>query len=298
MQRLVLLALVGLAAQLIDGALGMGFGVTSASLLLAIGFVPASASATVHMAEVVTTLASGAAHWRLGNSDRRVTLALALPGSVGAFGGAVFLASIPADLARPFISIFLFGLGVAILVRFHQQSVRRIIPRKPRFRRRFLLVPLGLVAGFCDASGGGGWGPITTSTLLARRELTPRKVVGSVDTSESAVAFAATLGFLLTLGWEGVNLTWVAAFMIGGIIAAPIAAWLVTRIPPYLLGILVAGVILLTNSRTLMDALDITGQAAMLGYLVILAVWGMSLATVIRERRRRIDPETVPIHRT
>lgn len=288
MRKLVVLALVGLVSQLIDGALGMGYGATSASLLLAAGIAPASASATVHMAEVVTTLASGASHWRFGNIDRRLTLALALPGAVGAFLGAIAISTISAEATRPFIAVFLFVLGASILLRF----TRTVVDPRPRSRpsRRRVLVPLGLVAGFCDASGGGGWGPIATTTLLSRREAAPRQVIGSVDTSEVATASAATLGFLLALGWEGINPVWVAALILGGVVAAPVAAWLVRVIPTRMLGTLAAGTIMLTNARVIVREVELATPAPVVIYASILVVWALAISWVALQPRLRRLP--------
>ena len=199
MRSLIVLAVVGLVAQLVDGSLGMAYGVTSTTLLLTIGITPALASASVHIAEVGTTLMSGAAHWKFGNIDWSKILWMAIPGGIGAFLGAVVLTSISAEVAQPFVAVFLFGLGVYILARFsfrrNQRPVRvRPVPGK-------FLGPLGLVAGFLDAAGGGGWGPVSTPTLLSSGRMEPRKIIGTVDTSEFVVALCASVGFLLTLSF-------------------------------------------------------------------------------------------------
>lgn len=250
MKKLIVFAFIGLFAQLIDGALGMAYGVTSSSLLLAFSIAPAVASASVHLAEVVTTAASGVSHIKFGNVDKQTVVRLVIPGSIGAFLGATFLSNIPGDLAKPYISIFLLALGVYVLIRFlfmfkvGEQKETIGLSRKKS-------IPLGLIAGFADATGGGGWGPIATPVLLSQKGMSARKVVGTVDTSEFAIAVSATLGFLISLGWEQVNWLWVAALMIGGLIAAPIAAWLVQKIHAQLMGVLVGGFIILVNSRTL-----------------------------------------------
>ncbi|HET6729090.1 MAG TPA: sulfite exporter TauE/SafE family protein, partial [Jiangellaceae bacterium] len=194
MPTLVLFGLVGLAAQLVDGSLGMAYGVTSTTLLLAIGTNPAAASATVHLAEIGTTLASGLSHWRFGNVDWRVVRRIAIPGAIGSFAGATFLSMLSTDVAAPIMSVLLLALGLYILVRFTLRGMPRRNLGKP-VRRRFL-GPLGLLAGFVDATGGGGWGPVGTPALLASGRLEPRKVIGSIDTSEFIVAVAASVGFL------------------------------------------------------------------------------------------------------
>ncbi|MCM3653238.1 sulfite exporter TauE/SafE family protein [Metabacillus litoralis] len=251
MKKLIIFALIGLLAQLIDGSLGMAYGVTSTSLLLAFGIAPAVASASVHLAEVVTTAASGVSHIKFGNVDKQTVYRLIIPGSIGAFLGATFLSNLPGDLAKPYISIFLLLLGVYVLIRFLFQFKPQEEGKGLNLTRK-QSIPLGLIAGFADATGGGGWGPIATPVLLSRKGMSARKVVGTVDTSEFAIAVSATLGFFISLGWEEVNWLWVGALMIGGIIAAPIAAWLVRKIHPQLMGVLVGGFIILVNARTLL----------------------------------------------
>ena len=285
MKTLVLLALVGLGAQLVDGSLGMAYGVTSTTLLLAIGTNPAAASATVHLAEIGTTLASGLAHWKFGNVDWKVVAKVGLPGAVGAFLGATVLSSLSTEIAAPVMSLILLSLGVYLLVRFTLRGLDRRNLGKP-VRKRFL-GPLGLVAGFVDATGGGGWGPVGTPALLASGRMEPRKVIGSIDTSEFIVALAASLGFLLALGSQGVNIVWAAGLLVGGLIAAPVAAWLVRHIPPRMLGSLVGGAIILTNSRTLLksDWIDAPDAVRYAVYAVIYAVWALAVAHSFRRHR-------------
>jgi uncharacterized membrane protein YfcA len=295
MRQLVLLALVGLGAQLVDGSLGMAYGVTSTTLLLAIGTNPAAASATVHLAEIGTTLVSGLSHWRFGNVDWKVVAKIGIPGAVGAFAGATFLSSLSTEVAAPVMSLILLALGIYILVRFTTLGLPRHNLGKP-LRKRFL-GPLGLVAGFVDSTGGGGWGPVGTPAILASGRLEPRKTIGSIDTSEFLVALAASLGFLFGIGSEGVNFTWVLALLIGGVIAAPIAAWLVRHIPPRVLGSAVGGIIILTNTRTLLrsDWIDANDGVRYSVYAVIYVVWAAALAYSIREYRanRELEQETV-----
>ncbi|UOY03649.1 sulfite exporter TauE/SafE family protein [Blastococcus sp. PRF04-17] len=292
MKTLVLLALVGLGAQLVDGSLGMAYGVTSTTLLLAIGTSPAAASATVHLAEIGTTLASGLSHWKFGNVDWKVVAKIGLPGAIGAFAGATFLASLSTAVAAPVMSLILLTLGVYILVRFTLRGIDRRHLGKP-MRKRFL-GPLGLVAGFVDATGGGGWGPVGTPAILASGRMEPRKVIGSIDTSEFLVALAASLGFLFALGSQGVNFTWVAGLLIGGLIAAPIAAWLVRHIPPRLLGSLVGGIIVLTNTRTLLrsDWIDAADGTRYLVYGAIYLIWAAAVVWSFIEYRKDRDLES------
>ncbi|TDB72993.1 sulfite exporter TauE/SafE family protein [Micromonospora sp. KC721] len=283
MRKLLILALVGLAAQLVDGALGMAYGLTSSTLLLFVGVAPAAASASVHLAEIGTTLAAGVAHWRFGNVDWRVVTRIAVPGALGAFAGATFLSAISTESAAPWMSGILFVLGAYLLIRFAR-------PLRPRtgaggLRGRFL-GPLGLVAGFVDATGGGGWGPVATPALLVSGRLAPRKVIGSVDTAEFMVAAAASIGFLIGLGSEGFLLPTVAALLIGGLIAAPIAAWLVRIVPAQLLGAAIGGVIVLTNARTLLRVGDAGPVLAPAVYALLAAGWLLALVLAVRALRR------------
>ncbi|WP_353950645.1 sulfite exporter TauE/SafE family protein [Knoellia sp. S7-12] len=294
MRKLTLLAIVGLLAQLVDGSLGMAYGVTTTSLLLAIGTNPVAASATVHLAEIGTTLASGTAHWRFGNVDWGVVFRIGIPGAVGAFLGATVLASLDTTTAKPLMALILVALGVYILVRFTIRGLRTDRLGQP-LRSRFL-APLGLFAGFVDATGGGGWGPVGTPALLASGRIEPRKTIGSIDTSEFLVSIAASIGFLLALGSQGINFGWVLALLAGGLIAAPIAAWLVRHLPPRVLGSAVGGLIILTNVRTLLgsswvDAGDLTRAAT---YIVIALAWVSAIAWSVSEHRK--DSAVTPSH--
>ena len=285
MVNLVLLALVGLGAQLVDGSLGMAYGVTSTTLLLAIGTNPVAASATVHLAEIGTTLASGVSHWKFGNVDWKVVAKVGIPGAVGAFAGATFLSSLSTEVAEPLMAIVLLALGLYIFVRFTLQGLPTGNLGKP-LRKRFL-APLGVVAGFVDATGGGGWGPVGTPAILASGRLEPRKVIGSIDTSEFLVAIAASVGFIVGIGSQGVDYAWVLALLVGGVVAAPIAAWLVRHIPPRVMGSLVGGVIILVNTRTLLrsDQVDAADPVRYAVYAVIAAVWGLAVAHSFRRHR-------------
>lgn len=292
MRALILLGLVGFAAQLVDGSLGMAYGVTSTTLLLAIGTNPAAASATVHLAEIGTTLASGISHWRFNNIDWKVVAKIGVPGAAGAFVGATFLSGLSTEVAAPIMSIILLTLGLYVLIRFTAFGLPRGNLGKP-LRKRFL-APLGLVAGFVDATGGGGWGPVGTPAILASGRLAPRKVIGSIDASEFLVAIAASVGFFVGIGSENIDFSWVAVLLIGGVIAAPIAAWLVRHIPPRILGSAVGGIIILTNVRTLLrsDWIDASGGVQAAAYTAIAVLWAAAVAYSVREYRRDRDNET------
>ncbi|MFI6483564.1 sulfite exporter TauE/SafE family protein [Nonomuraea sp. NPDC050663] len=293
MRALILLGLVGFAAQLVDGSLGMAYGVTSTTLLLAIGTNAAAASATVHLAEIGTTLASGLSHWRFNNIDWKVVAKIGIPGAVGAFAGATFLSNLSTELAAPVMSIILLTLGAYILIRFTAFGLPRGNLGKP-LRKRFL-APLGLLAGFVDATGGGGWGPVGTPAILASGRIPPRKVIGSIDASEFLVAIAASVGFFVGIGSENIDFAWVAVLLIGGVIAAPIAAWLVRHIPPRILGSLVGGLIILTNVRTLLrsDWIEASGGVQTVSYIAIAIIWVGAVVYSVREYRRDKATESV-----
>lgn len=284
MRTLIVFALVGFGAQLVDGALGMAYGVTSTSLLLVAGVNPATASASVHLAEVGTTLVAGASHWRFGNVDWKLVLRLGVPGAIGAFLGATVLSALATDSAAPYMSGVLLTLGVYILLRFSLRPPKIATARTSPHRSKFLS-PLGLVAGFVDASGGGGWGPVATPALLTAGKTAPRTVIGSVDTSEFLVALAASIGFLIGIGTEVLDPATIGGLLLGGVVAAPLAAWLVTKVPAAVLGTAVGGVIILTNARTIMRALDLSGGASITVYLVIVGVWVAAIAIAVSKMR-------------
>jgi uncharacterized protein len=286
MRRLIIFSIIGFFAQLIDGSLGMAYGATSSSLLLMFGVAPAIASASIHMAEIATTAASGASHIWFKNVDKDMIIRLTIPGAIAAFIGAAFLSSMPGDLMKPFVSVFLLLLGVYILFRFLGNKTAPQSESPPKLSRKFLF-PLGMAGGFLDAVGGGGWGPITTPMLLSRKGMTPRKVIGTVDTSEFAIAVSATLGFIIFLGWEQFYWQWVIAFMIGGVLAAPLAAWLVRIIPSYLLGVLVGGFIILTNAWTVTQSVDfIPLEWVGILYSCLLLLWGAAIIYQLRNHKR------------
>jgi uncharacterized membrane protein YfcA len=248
----ILFALVGSAAQLIDGALGMGFGLTSSTLLITLGASAAVASAAVHMAEMGTTLASGASHWHAENIDKRILLRLAIPGGIGAFLGATFLSFIDLSSSKIFISTLLLFLGFLLLYRNifkDENQVNMVEIKNPRF-----LTYLGFTGGFVDASGGGGWGPIVTPTLITTTSTEPRKVIGTVSAAEFVVAVSASVGFLININRIDINWATVGGLALGGVIAAPIAAKLVGRLPAKVLGTVVAIAIIVLNAIQIMRA--------------------------------------------
>ncbi len=236
--------LVGFLAQLVDGALGMAYGVSSTTLLLTLGVTPAIASASVHTAEIFTTATSGLSHLKLGNVNRRLVTSLLLPGVLGGVIGAYLLTSLPVTFLKPAVSIYLAVMGVFILLR----AVRPGSPEPDGEPRPMLLA---LAGGFLDAIGGGGWGPVVTSTLLARGH-NPRFTIGSVNATEFFVTTAESAAFMLTLRAELLaNWPTILGLLIGGVIAAPLAAVVCRKVPTRPLMGMVGMLIILLSVRTL-----------------------------------------------
>jgi uncharacterized membrane protein YfcA len=283
MTALLLIALAGFGAQFVDGSLGMGYGVTSSTLLIAIGLAPAAASASVHLAELGTTAASAYSHVRLGNVDKTVLRRIALPGAIGAFVGATVLSGLSTQAARPWASGLLLVLGIYVLIRFSRR--RTIALRKGRPGTR-LLIPLGLVGGFVDATGGGGWGPVTTPALMADGRMAPSRVVGTMNTAEFAVSLAASVGFILGLGIAAIDWRILVPLLVGGVIAAPIAARITHVLPMRIMGVAVGGLIIVTNSYTLLRAAGTSGQTQGIVMACLLAGWAAAVTVVSIQHRR------------
>ncbi|HLT69900.1 MAG TPA: sulfite exporter TauE/SafE family protein [Acidimicrobiales bacterium] len=293
MRRLLIFALAGLFGQLVDGALGMAFGVTTSTVLLSNGFSPAVASASVHLAEVGTTLTSGISHWRFGNVSWPLVRRIGIPGAIGAFAGATVLSSLTGPWLKPGVAVVLLALGGVVIVRSVRGDLRGE-RRHPGELRRRLLAPLGLGAGFVDAVGGGGWGPVATPTLLAAGRVEPRLVIGSVSAAELLVTVAASAGFLAGLGGQGVELPLVAALLVGGSVAAPVAAWLVRHADASVLGVVVGTLLLVTNVRTLMLELGTPGPVRFPVLLTVGAA-GVGLALWVRQQRRQAAVARLPV---
>lgn len=221
MSELLTFIAVGALAQLIDGALGMAYGVTSAGLLMALGMPPVAASASVHYAETFTCGASGVSHLLAGNVRRPLFFALVLPGVLGALLGVLVAVNVPAAWMRMILTPFLLGIGLFLLFRSNRPAGQRTdVPRGTGWT--------GLLAGFVDAIGGGGWSALTVTTLLAQG-LPPRAVIGSVHLAKCVVSIAASVSFLLTIGTSHASA--VIGLIVGGVIAAPFGAVFVRRIP-------------------------------------------------------------------
>jgi uncharacterized protein len=246
----LLYTLVGFIAQMIDGALGMAYGVSSNTFLLSVGVSPKVASACVHLAETFTTLVSGISHWRLGNVDKVLFKKLIIPGILGAVVGAYILTQIDGNMIKPYISAYLLIMGIVILIK----ALRKNQEHKEVTSHISIL---GLVGGFFDAIGGGGWGPIVTTTLVARGK-NPRYAIGSVNSSEFFITFSQSVVFIFTLSSELLsNWTIIAGLLLGGVIAAPLAAILTRKIPVRLLMALVGVLIILLSARTILISLGV-----------------------------------------
>ena len=278
-----LFALVGAAAQFVDGLLGMGFGITSASLLTVLGYSAVAASAGTHAAKVGTTLVSGVSHWREGNVDWRVLITVGVPGAVGAFIGAVILTNIALDGARIWMAAILFLLGLTIIARFGYG--KSLFPAM-KLRTRNLW-PIGLFGGFVDATGGGGWGPVATPSLMTVTRHKPHRIVGTVSASEFLVAASASTGFLFGAGEAGVPWLAVLGLVIGGVITAPIAARLAKKAPTAPLGVAVGGMVLIANTAVIASVLEIPGAISAAIVAVELLI---TIAIVIQVVKRTPAP--------
>lgn len=230
---LIVYALVGFLAQLVDGALGMAFGVISTSVMLAAGVTPSVASASVHAAEVVTTGLSGMSHLWFKNVDKKLFIKLALAGAAGGVTGAYILTNLPIEIIKPAVTGYLCAMGLLIVYRAMKSAPQREDVKG--------VVPLGAAGGFLDALGGGGWGPIVTSTLIARG-ISPRHVIGSVNLAEFFVTVSVSITFFLTIAPTYFKVA--AALIAGGALAAPLAGYMSKTIPPRILMFMVSAVVL------------------------------------------------------
>ncbi|MCY7400484.1 MAG: sulfite exporter TauE/SafE family protein [Nocardioides sp.] len=280
-------ALAGGVAQLVDGTLGMGFGVTSATVLLFVGVAPVTASAATHAAKLPTTLVSGLAHWRAGNVDTAVLIRVAAPGVVGGFLGAVVLSNVSLASAKGWMSGLLLFFGAVIFARFGFGA--RLIPMPRNGHTARWLSPIGLLGGFVDATGGGGWGPVVTPSLLTVTRHEPRRVVGTVSAAEFLVAVSVSVGFLTGAAQHGIPWLPVLGLVTGGVLVAPFAAQLAGRLPHAPMGTLVGGLVILVNSVTIVIALG--GLPSWLDVLLMVtftAVTGrVAWRAWLREKRER-----------
>ncbi|MBO9670091.1 MAG: sulfite exporter TauE/SafE family protein [Sphingobium sp.] len=236
-EALLPFVLVGFGAQIVDGALGMAYGVISSSLLLALGVHPRAASASVHAAETFTTAVSAASHIWHRNVDWGLFLKLILPGIVGGVTGAYVLSSIDGSLIKPFILAYLTAIGLWL--------IWRGVKYPPQKRDARWVAPLGLIGGFLDASGGGGWGPVVTSNLLLQGS-SPRHTIGTVNTVEFFLTVAISATFLVNLGWQTFTLATIG-LLVGGVIAAPFGAMIARHVAPKPLLIMVGVILTMTS---------------------------------------------------
>lgn len=249
----LLLFIFAFIAQMIDGGIGMGYGVSLTSLLLTIGFGSAMASALVHLSEIFTSLVSGISHFYFGNFDKKIFIYLVIPGVIGGVAG-VFgaVAFQDASFIKPIVSTILLALGILIIIKFLSKKDFLIEEYKtPRVR---YLLPLGFIAAFIDAIGGGGWGPISTPVLVIKNA-DPKKVIGSVNFAEFFVTLAISVSFLIALP----KIDWkiVGVLVAGGIIAAPLAAFITKRMPQKTLGVAVGFLIVFLSIRTILKSTGI-----------------------------------------
>ena len=241
---LLVFAMIGFAAQMVDGALGMAFGQISSTLLISTGVPPAAASAGVHTAETFTTAVSAISHVAHRNVDWRLFFRLVIPGVIGGVAGAYVL-SVSADHAKPFVLAYLTGLGVYL---FYRGIMHRHTEKRPR-----VVEPLGLVGGFLDAAGGGGWGAIVTSNLLVQGS-NPRKTIGTVNTAEFFLTVTISITFITALGWEAFTVA-TLGLLIGGVLAAPFGAIIAKRVNPDMLLTFVGIILTLSSGYGLYRAL-------------------------------------------
>lgn len=294
MNKIIIFALAGFLAELVDGSLGMGYGASSASVLLTFGVAPAIASATVHFAEILTTAAAGTSHLKFKNVHKPSVLKLAIPGSIAAFIGAFFLSNINGDFIKPFISIFLLSLGIYIIYQFLFKNK----PDEPEITgvkkiSNFVLVPQAAVAGLLDSIGGGGWGPVNTPMLLSSKKIEPRYVVGTVSASEFFVTVASSIGFLIFLDWSSINWILVLSLSLGGVVAAPISAWLVKSLPVSVLAIGVGGLIIFTNVSSLASLyINNSNIIWSIKILIILSWLSLVLVTFYKSKFKKLNTST------
>lgn len=281
---LLAVSLTGFVAQLIGGTIGMAFGITSSTSLLILGFSPAVSSSAVHFVEVGTSLLNGTFHARARNVDWRVALTIGIPGAIGAFAGAVLLSNLNLNYSKPWTASLLLLLGVVIIWRFVQLQ---LVAPSGRAHAGWL-APLGLSAGFVDATAGGGWGIITTSSLMASNKLEPARAVGTTSTARFVVAVAGSLGFLLALGSEGIPWDVVFAMLVGCLIAAPIAARLVRVVPRRGLGLATGVAVVVLNVRQLMVSLGADLPTVLVGMVIGLALSLIPIVWFVTRQRRKL----------
>jgi uncharacterized protein len=295
MDELIYVALAGFLATLVDGALGMGFGPTSSSILLGAGLAPTQVSTTVNLAKVATGMVSAVSHWRFRNIDHRLVLQLAIPGIAGAVIGVTVLSNVDGATLRPYLALLLMAIGVRILWRYSRTVTVQVSEandldhdpdKMPPFDDRGVTV----VAAAGGITNGmiGAWGPVVTPFLM-HRQLPPRFAVGSVNTAEAAVAIASATSLLAALGSGGLDVRVLIAMLVGGVLGAPAAAWVIRYVPARPMGVAVAALLLGTNAREVVNWADLTTSRWLvytaIATAVLLAAAGPRLRTTIAPAR-------------
>jgi uncharacterized membrane protein YfcA len=240
-------AIVGFGAQLVDGSLGMGYKVSSTTLLLSFGVPPKVASASVHTAGIISSAVSGYSHYRFGNFDKKLIIRLAIPGMIGGIIGALTLSAVPSDIIKPLISLYLLFMGMRIVLK----ALKKIGQVEAHVNTHVL----GMMGGFFDATGGGGWGPIVTTTLVVNGH-PPRQVIGSVNIAEWFVTIVQAVTFFFALG-DILNYSAIIGLIIGGVLAAPLAAYICQRVPIQKLMFAVGILIMFLSSRNLLQSIGV-----------------------------------------
>jgi uncharacterized membrane protein YfcA len=290
---LLLFALAGFCASFVDGALGMGFGPTSSSILLSTGLPPSVVSTAVNLAKVATGVAAGISHWRFKNIDKSLVLRLAIPGCVGALLGVTVLSNVSGKTLKPILAALLFVVGVRILFRFARRvsstngnaDTQGLSDRAPTKVRG---VEIAAVTGGMTNGLIGAWGPVVTPFLL-HRGVAPRFAIGSVNTAEVFVAALSAGTLVSAFGSGGLDLKVVGAMLVGGVIAAPVAAWVIRHVPARPLGVMTAALLLLTNTRELLSWAGIKGTSSLTAYATVVAV--IALASLAPRAFARPAPD-------
>jgi uncharacterized membrane protein YfcA len=294
--ELFIVALAGFTAAMVDGALGMGFGPTSSSILLSTGLSPAAVSTTVNLAKVATGAVAGVAHWRFRNIDRRLVLQLAIPGCIGALIGVTVLNNVDGDQLKPILAVLLILVGLRILLRFSRPMPAATphasdadVDTMPAFDERGVLVAAG--TGGITNGLVGAWGPVVTPFLL-HKGLPPRFAVGSVNTAEVAVATISAATLIASIGNDGMDIGIALAMLGGGVLAAPLAAMVVRHVPARALGVAVGALLLITNARELAG----WGDLGPIRWVVYGVVGLLVAAAALRPRRAAAATMTQTVH--
>lgn len=295
MRELLLFGLAGFAASLVDGALGMGFGPTSSSILLSTGLAPTAVSASVNLAKVATGIAAAISHWRFRNIDRGLVLKLAIPGSIGAVIGATVLSRVSGTTIRPYLAMLLTVIGLRILIRFARPLPPKLKDvqsgsgnkRELQYDRRGVKIA-GFLGGITNGMIGA-WGPVVTPFLL-HRGVRPRFAIGSVNTAEVAVASTSAFSLLASIGSGSFKVEVLIPMLLGGVVAAPVAAWMIRHVPARIMGVAVAGLLLSTNAKDIATWAGVArSQSLWFVYAAIVVLMAVALAAA-----RWLPPQPAP----